>query len=468
MRELFITKMVLFAVLLLNTSTVAAAPASADSLFSQNCASCHSEQLTGGLAGSLLDDEWTQDGSTATLTQIITEGITVRGMPAWGGTLSAEEVRSLIIYIQEQRHQALKADCCNNQDATALNSAGHSFGIETMYVAESILWALEYLPDDSMLATQRDGQLLHISASGQLISKIQSLPDIWHHVQGGLLDVTLHPDFEKNGWVYLAYAISKGKDIGAMAIARGRIKQGHWVDHQTIFEVEPKFYSESGRHFGARVVLQDSYAYFALGERTDRASAQDLGSPNGKIFRLHDDGRVPADNPFVGTEGALPGIWSYGHRNPQGMAIEQSSGLLWQVEHGPRGGDELNVITAGANYGWPDVTYGMNYDGTPITHLTASEGTVQPRHYWVPSISPAGMVFYTGDMFPQWRDKLLIGGLGIQDIQILTIKQGEVQSSDTILSNRGRIRDLSVAPDGSIKIIVTIDGKGHILSLNAL
>lgn len=452
---------------LVASATVAQGIPKASDLFMDNCATCHGENLAGGMAGSLLDDVWIENGSTPALTRIITDGLVERGMPAWGNTLSSKEIRSLVIYIDEQRHRSSRENLNVDSLSTLMTSQGYSFSINTLYIADSILWALEYLPDGTMLATQRDGELLQISSTGTLIGRIKGLPDIWHHVQGGLLDITLHPEYEKNGWIYLAYASSIDGKTGATKIARGKIKDGYWVDHENIFEAPPKFHTDSGRHFGARIVLKDGYVFFSTGDRADRPSAQDLSSPNGKVFRLYENGQVPQDNPFVEVENAISGVWSYGHRNPQGMVIDSNTGLLWQVEHGPRGGDELNVIKRGENYGWPEITYGMNYDGTPITHETGKSGMAQPKHYWVPSISPAGMAFYTADLFSKWKGNLLIGGLGIQDLQMYNIENGEVSDSSLILTDRGRIRDISIAPDGSIHLIVTIDGKGHILRLTA-
>ncbi|NHN39854.1 secretion protein HlyD [Pseudomaricurvus alcaniphilus] len=455
------------ALLICVKATATGAAPQADELFAEKCASCHGADLSGGMAGSLLDETWLVDGTTETLARIISEGATARGMPAWGNSLSPAEVRSLVIYIAEQRHNFHQDGQRDDTRSNVLTSMGHTFRIDTLHIADEILWAVEYLPDGSMLVTRRDGALLHISASGKLIEAVKGLPEIWHHVQGGLLDITLHPDYKNNGWIYLAYASTKDGKKGNAKIARGKIKDGYWIEHQDIFEADVTTHTDSGRHFGSRIIVHNGYVYFSTGDRGDRPSAQDLDSPNGKIFRLHENGGIPEDNPFVDADNALPGIWSYGHRNPQGMAIEANTGLIWETEHGPRGGDELNVIRRGINYGWPEITYGMNYDGTPITHETAKEGMEQPKHYWVPSIAPAGMAFYTGDMFTKWKDKLLVGGLGIQDLQMYSVENGEVISSDIILTDRGRIRDISVAPDGSILLVVTIDGKGHILTLAA-
>ncbi|MFC3123164.1 PQQ-dependent sugar dehydrogenase [Agaribacter flavus] len=437
-----------------------------EALYQANCASCHGAKLAGGMADSLLNDKWLKDGSPASLTQIIKKGAANYGMPAWESALSDEQIRSLVIYINEQRYKIAREASKGDTQAKTITSLGHTFNIETLHVADSILWALEHLPDGSMLATQRNGELLHISTSGELINKVKNLPAIWQNGQGGLLDITLHPNFDKNGWIYLSYASSKDGKNGTTKIARGRVKDNTWVDHEDIFVVADEAHTSSRRHFGSRIVFSEGYVYFGFGDRGDRPSAQDMSLPNGKVFRLHDDGRIPEDNPFMAQKDALPGIWSVGHRNPQGMVVEPSSGRIWQSEHGPRGGDEVNVIHKGANYGWPVITYGMNYNGTPITHLTEKEGMEQPKHYWVPSIAVAGIDFYDGDMFTQWKGKMLVGGMGIQELQLLTTQGEKVEKVERILSDRGRIRDVSVASDGAIILVVTIDGKGHVLRLS--
>lgn len=437
----------------------------AEDTFEQLCASCHGKNLSGGMAGSLLDDQWIVDGSPDALTKIIAEGLISRGMPAWQDALSAEQIRALVIYINEQRFKATRTVVADEAQPSRVTSLGHTFDIAEVYTAPSILWALEFLPDGSFITTQRDGALYHLSTTGELVGSIQGLPEVWQQGQGGLLDVALHPDYQNNGWVYLAYSYSTDGEVGGLAIARGKINNLRWEDHQVLFASDPASHSKSGRHFGSRIVFNNGYLFFTMGERGIRPSAQDMTIPNGKVLRLHDDGRVPTDNPFVNTPDTLSAIWSFGHRNPQGMDVDPTTGLIWEAEHGPRGGDELNVVTKARNYGWPIITYGMNYDGTPMTHLTAKDGMEQPKHYWIPSIAPAGISFYNGDMFSEWKGKLLVGGMAIQDLQLFTIDGDAVTSKEIVLSDRGRIREVKVAPDGSIYLIVTIDGKGHVLRL---
>ena len=295
---------------------------------------------------------------------------------------------------------------------------------------------------------------------------IEGTPEVWQRGQGGLLEVALHPDYAKNGWVYLSYsentgATENGKEAGMTTVVRGRIVEGRWTDEERLFRVDGKHHTSSGVHYGSRFVFDDGYLYFGIGDRGRVDRSQELDRPNGKIFRIHDDGRVPEDNPFVDTPGALPGIWSYGHRNPQGMDLDPATGLLWESEHGPRGGDEINLVEKGKNYGWPVITYGMNYNGTPITEETHREGMEQPKLYWTPSIAVAGIDFYEGDAFPGWTGKLLAGGMASEELHLLTIEDGEVTTDEVILKGRGRIRDVASGLDGNIYLLLN-DGTPRI------
>jgi glucose/arabinose dehydrogenase len=274
------------------------------------------------------------------------------------------------------------------------------------------------------------------------------------------MEVAIHPDYRENGWIYLGFAdgtrrkTDKGKDEvkSITAVVRGRIKDHQWIDNQWIYRASPEFQSGSGVHFGTRFVFDQGYIYFVVGERGGMMQAQDLSRPNGKIMRLHDDGRVPEDNPFLNTPGAIPAIWSYGHRNPQGLAFDVRDGSIYSTEHGPRGGDELNWIRPGLNYGWPVITHGMNYDGTPMVSITEKEGMEQPMVFWVPSIAACGLDFYVGDKFPKWNNDLLAGGLAKQEVRRIRIKDHKVISQEVILKNIGRVRDVVTGPDGLVYV----------------
>ena len=314
-------------------------------------------------------------------------------------------------------------------------------------------WGMAFLPDGRMLVTERPGRLRVIENGRLRAEPIAGLPPIAAQGQGGLLDVAPHPDFASNGWIYLSYAGAGPGGVGT-EVGRGRLVDGRIDEWQRLFVLEPK--SRNGRHFGSRLVFdRKGYLYITLGDRGDRDRAQDLADHAGAVIRLHDDGRVPADNPFVGNPAARPEIFSYGHRNLQGAALHPETGALWVHEHGPQGGDELNIVQAGANYGWPVITYGAEYvSGRPIGEGTHKEGMAQPLYHWTPSIAPSGMAFYTGDRFPQWRGDLFVGALKFQLLARLELDGDQVTAEERLLQGRlGRIRDVADGPDGFLYLL---------------
>jgi glucose/arabinose dehydrogenase len=315
-------------------------------------------------------------------------------------------------------------------------------------------WGMDFLPDGRMLVTERPGRLRIVTMEGQVSAPLSGLPEITPQGQGGLLDVALHPDFAGNRLVYLSYAAEGPTGVGT-EVARGRLEGFALRDVEVIFKAMPK--GQGGRHFGSRLVFDGKgHLYITLGDRGDMDRAQDPGDHAGSIIRVNDDGGVPADNPFVGRNDARPEIFSWGNRNVQGAALHPRTGELWAHEHGPQGGDELNVIRAGVNYGWPVITYGVNYGiGTRIGEGTHKEGMAQPLHYWVPSIAPSGMAFYTGDRFPQWRGNLLVGALKFRQIARLELDGGKVVHEERMLTDTlGRIRDVAQGPEGFVYILV--------------
>lgn len=316
-------------------------------------------------------------------------------------------------------------------------------------------WSLAFLPDGRMLITERPGRLLLIDLEQRRRHTVEGLPNIEPHGQGGLLDVALHPRFADNGWIYLSYA-GKGPGGYATEVARARLDGRHLRDWQVLITATP--HTDSTRHFGSRLAFDpDGYLFITTGDRGARDRAQDLGDLAGSVLRLHDDGSVPEDNPFVGREDARPEIYSYGHRNPQGLAIHPDTGEPWVQEHGPRGGDEINRILPGRNYGWPVITYGKEYYGPGIGD-TRQEGMEQPVYHWTPSIAPSGMVFYSGDRFPNWRGDLLNGALKLQHLNRLVMERGEVQDEIRLLESlHHRIRDVRQGPDGYVYLLVDGD-----------
>ena len=425
-------------------------------LYQNFCASCHGSQLQGGEGSSLIDDVWKHGSSDAEIAETIRNGVPDLGMVAWKDVLSDEEIRSLVIFIREQKQLAGKQALLDRiqPEGGIFKTEKYDFKLVQVAKHKGVLWSLDFLPDGSILTTERNGDLW-IVKEGKFRGPIKGTPKVWSHGQGGLLEVALHPDYEKNGWVYLSFSETKKGAFGGMtAVVRGRIQKGRWIDQEEIFHVSSKFYTSSGSHFGSRFVFQDGYLFFAIGDRGRKEMAQDISRPNGKIHRIHEDGRIPEDNPFVGVEEAYPSIWSYGNRNPQGLDRHPVTGELWESEHGPRGGDEINRIRRGVNYGWPVITYGMNYNGTPITGITEKEGMAQPAHYWTPSIAVCGIDFYEGDRFPDWKYDLFATGLASQELHRLVIIEGEVVEDEIVMKNQGRIRDVASGPDGFLYVIL--------------
>jgi glucose/arabinose dehydrogenase len=315
-------------------------------------------------------------------------------------------------------------------------------------------WGLAFLPDGRMLVTERPGRLRIVGKDGKLDPQpVAALPAIAAHGQGGLLDVVLHPRFLQNGLVYLSYA-ARGEGGVGTEVARSRLSGYRLENVEVIFRQQPK--GSTGRHFGSRLVFdREGYLYITLGDRGEMERAQKADDHAGSVIRLHDDGRVPADNPFVGKPGWKPEKYTLGNRNLQGAALHPRTGALWTHEHGPQGGDEVNVIRPGVNYGWPVITYGVNYGiGTRIGEGTQKAGMAQPLHYWVPSIAPSGMAFYTGDRFPGWRGDLFVGALRDQMLVRLTLDGEKVVSEERMLKNvLGRIRDVRNGPDGFLYLL---------------
>ena len=299
---------------------------------------------------------------------------------------------------------------------------------------------------------------MRIWENGVLSEAVSGTPESIKRGQGGLLEVSIHPEYNVNKWVYLAYTESlnayQKKPATMTKVVRGRIISGQWCDQEDIFDTSEEYHNISGVHYGTRFVFKDGFLYFGIGDRGNQDQAQDLTRPNGKIHRIHDDGRTPVDNPFSHIENAYPSIWTYGNRNPQGLDMHPLTGEIFESEHGPRGGDEINLIKRGLNYGWPIITYGMNYDGSPITAKTAADNMEQPLHFWTPSIAVCGIDFYEGDVFPLWKYDLFAGGLASQELHRLVIKDSRVVSTEVILKNYGRVRDVATGPDGMLYLVL--------------
>jgi glucose/arabinose dehydrogenase len=348
---------------------------------------------------------------------------------------------------------------------TIFRSALHDYRLVTVVDALVQPWSLAFLPGGDMLITERPGRLRIVRQGKLLPQPVDGVPTVFHSSQGGLLEVIPHPNFASNRLIYLSYSKPGADDSQSRtAVVRGRFENDQLTGVEQIFEA----IARGRNHFSGKIAFdKDGFLFVTLGDRQvapegnlEAHPAQDLSNHHGKIIRLHDDGRVPSDNPFVGRAGARPEIWSYGHRNVQGLAIHPETGDIWANEHGPQGGDELNRIQAGRNYGWPVIGYGVNYQtGLAIHSGTHRQGMEQPVNVWVPSIGISGLMIYTGDRFPQWRGNLFVGGMAGQQLGRLTLNGQRVVSQETLTPQIGRIRDVRQGPDGYI-YLVTDDRDG--------
>ncbi len=446
---------------------------SASRLWMENCAKCHGEGGEGGGGGtrSLLTKAGFDQKNDRPYFDAIENGVPHAGMDAYGETLSDEQMWALVVRIRELQSRALRAETGSPKpDANGVyRSQRHSFRVETVIEKGPglrIPWAIDWLPDGRMLVTNKPGTMLVAPKAGlgegtQGIM-VEGLPASVDIGQGGLMDVAVHPNYARNGWIYLAFTdpAKSGERGGMTKVVRGKLRfqgnQARWADQQTIFELPQELYTGAGVHFGCRIVFDRAgHIFFSIGDRGQGPLVQDPSKPNGKIYRVNEDGTIPSDNPFVATRGALPAVWSYGHRNPQGLAFGLD-GTLWDTEHAPRGGDEVNRIVKAANYGWPLVSFGINYNDSPFQTPwpTADQKITMPVFRWLPSTGACGLDIARGAAFPQWKGDLLAGGLVGQNLDRLRIAKDQVVEREELIHGMGRIRDVATAPDGTIYVVL--------------
>jgi len=390
-------------------------------------------------------------------------GLEEMGMPAFQDAFTDKEILALAKYIREEvpkDHGKRKPAFSTER---VVQSEKQNFIVDTVVDGLNVPWGMEFLPNGDMLISERSGILYRFS-NGKL-TKMEGLPDILAVNQGGLLDLRLHPQYEQNGWLYFAYSepSQKNKKAGNTSIMRARISGNTLVDQEKIFDGKPD--SPKTYHWGCKLQFdKDDYLWFGIGDRGKReVNPQTLENHNGKIHRIHGDGSIPDDNPFVDTEGAMPSIYSYGHRNPQGTTMHPETGEIWITEHGPKGGDELNLIKPGANYGWPVISYGINYNGTTFTDITHKKGMEQPVIYWDPSIAPCGMTFVDSDRYPGWKNNILVGALRAKYVERIELDGNKVTARERLLEGIGRVRNVEISPDGYI--YVAAEKPGFIVKL---
>lgn len=431
-------------------STAQSAQPSAKDNFLKYCAGCHGQKME-RFAGNT----WEAFKAGGDLTGVMRSGLPDLGMPSFEKAFTQTEMKAISDYILDMKGK--KTTAVATKFPAIVRSKHQAFKIDTVAKGLDVPWGIAFLPDGDMLVTERSGQLFRFGG-GKLKAIIGGVPEVMAQGQGGLMDVVLHPKYKENGWIYISYSQKAPDGVGGnTAIFRAKLKDNQLVDQQELFKAMPN--TTSGVHFGCRMVFDDQgYLFFSVGERGTKENAQTLTNHCGKIHRIYDDGRIPSDNPFVKTAGAMPTIYSFGHRNPQGIDIHPVSRRIYNNEHGPRGGDEINLVGKGNNYGWPVITYGINYDGTILSEFKAKEGMEQPVFQWTPSIGPSSMKFVTGDRYPGWKGDILSGSLSFKYLERVHLENGKVTEQEKLLENAGRVRHVTVSPDGYIYVATESPG----------
>ena len=357
----------------------------------------------------------------------------------------------------------IKAGDIQNWDDSVEKTKKETFRVETFIDGFDIPWGMVFLPNKNLIVSDRNGSLWLVDYKEKSKTKISGVPNVRYKGQGGLLDVEIHPDFINNNYIYIGFTdyLNSKKNRTFTSIIRARLKNISLTDQKIIYKADDTFYDNSTIHYGTRIVFDDKgFLYFSIGDRGKRNQAQLLEYPNGKIHRLNADGSIPSDNPFFENNNAIKSIWTYGNRNPQGLAMHPASSILFETEHGPRGGDELNILSSGKNYGWPEITYGKNYSGTTITKYTHKEGMEQPVIHWTPSIAVCGIDFYDGELFNNWKNNLLVSSLKFERLYRLEIDDDDKVIDQEIIYEAGsRIRDVQTGPEGFIYIALEDPGR---------
>lgn len=439
-------------------------------IYDINCAKCHGAQGQGGGGGtkSFNTLEMYSQSKDRPLFNAIKHGLPDAGMEAFGTALSDSEIWGLVVHIREMQHRALRNEGMGPKESQGIvTTKYHNYRREDVLAKDANLkvpWGMDWLPDGTMLVTNRGGRMT-VARDGKVLGEVSGLPASVEIGQGGLMEVQVHPNYAKNGWIYLSFTdpAKSGGRSGFTKFVRGKLSTSggyKWHSQETILEFDASNYNGSGVHFGSRIVFDGKgHVFLCIGERGNGNLAQDLTKPNGKIYRVNEDGSIPTDNPFADAaskaKGINPAIWSYGHRNPQGLVMD-GEGNLWDTEHAPRGGDELNLVKKGANYGWPVISYGINYNDMPasVPWNTGTQKFEMPVFRWLPSTGACGMDIARGKAFPAWKGDLLAGGLSGSNVDRIRVKEGKLVEREEIHFGHGRVRDVSVGPDGYIYLAI--------------
>ena len=462
-------------------------------LYQEHCAVCHGETFQGTAQGTpLVGAPLIRGEGVEAIAKSIAEGAADLGMPAWSETLGSGQIRSLAILIAEERANATFADFRMAPPLeipeAAVETARHRYQLTTVIDGlEPLPYSIAPLPDGRILLTEKMRGLTIVSADGAQSDLIPGAPvgnrdafrmGALHYGLGWILDVALHPDYPRNGWIYLSFG-DRCTDCGARPVSmikliRGRLKDGVWTDEETIYQAAPEHYNPgTDMAAGGRIAFDDDgHVFLSLGMKGSYDGIQDLGVPHGKVHRLHDDGRVPADNPFASQDDSLPSIWTYGHRSVHGLEIHPGTGALWGTEMGPRGGDEINLLRAGENYGWPLASHGVHYSGRPVDGAGLGvefdpADLVAPLVDFTPSVAISSFVFYEGAAFPDWNGHMLVGSLKGSDLYRFVFEDGKVQERETVIDDLARIRDIEVGPNGELLLLLEHEGGSLIVRMDA-
>jgi len=465
-------------------------------IFTAVCAACHGTDLAGGRGPSLFNAALLERLGDRKLHDIIHDGVAETEMPAFGSVYTSAEIDAVIAYLH-QRSEALAAApapaavpapapaaAAPDPDGQRFHTDLQDIRLVTVTDGLDTPWAVEFLPDGRLLVAERGGKLRVIEADGTLRAEpVAGLPAIHTGQDAGLFDIAISPSYASDGWIYLAYAEADPsapeppppapgtpsyrivRKPSMTVIVRGKLDaQNRWTEQQDIFRAPWSIYTPNGAHYGSRLLFDgEGHLFFTIGERGEMANAARLDTPLGKIHRVNADGSIPPDNPFAGRDGAVASIWSLGHRNPQGLAFDPATGLLWESEHGPAGGDEINVIEPGADYGWGRVSKGVQ----PGIEAVAADGLVEPVAWYFPTIAPSGIAFYSGGRYPGWNGSLFVTGLRGQQLRRLEVEGGRVRSQEIVFSGLGRVRDVVTGPDGLLYLLIQHPtGPGTGLSLS--
>lgn len=479
-----------------------APPVIFETLYAAECAVCHGANLEGAAQGTpLVGIELKHGESLDALAKSIAHGIAGTPMPAWADTLGADKVQQLAFFIRERRANLAYTDFKIGTPPVipegAIATETHGFRIETVATGiDALPFALAPLPDGSLLVTEKEYGIRTIAADGTVSALIEGTPQahedgfkvpgiLLTYGLGWIMDVQPHPDYANNGWIYLHYgercndcneaSRASKRPVSMNKLVRGRIHDGKWVDQETIWSADPETYtSMPDMGAGGRITFDDAgHVFISVGIKGngEHLGVQDLSLPYGKIHRVNDDGSIPSDNPFANVDGALPSIWSYGHRSPQGLEFDAASGKLWETEMGQRGGDEVNLIEPGNNYGWPLTSHGMQYIGAPVAfgkelgiEVDATK-LVAPRVDLTPSPAVSSFVVYRGDAFPQWNGNLIVGSLKATELYRFVVDGERIVHKEVLLRDAGRIRDVQMANDGTLLLLIEHDSGSKVLRL---